>query len=154
MQRRFLPFSPEVSYHFHMKIILLLAALLITAGCGKQGSSKTYSLKDTTIQKLVNPGSIPGDPNLTLDKSIINHSYPIQIALYNDGKFYYDLPNLGDGKGTWKKSGGKIILKAKRTLFDMYIEMHGSDKEGENVSIQFSDRFGPTTLKMTNKNIL
>lgn len=135
-----------------MKILLLLA-LILAVGCGKQGSSKIYPLKDKTIQKLVNVSSMPSDPNLTVDKSIINHSYPIQIALYSDGKFYYDLPNLGDGKGTWKKSDGKIILKAKRTLFDMYIEVHGSDKEGQNVSIQFSDRFGPTTLKMTNKNI-
>lgn len=135
-----------------MKILLLLA-LLLTVGCGKQGQSKIYPLKEKAVQKFVNTGSMPGDPNLTLDKSIINHSYPIQIALYSDGNFYYDLPNLGDGKGTWKTSGGKIILKAKRTLFDMYIEVHGSDKEGQSVSIQFSDRFGPTTLKMTNQNI-
>lgn len=127
--------------------------LVTAAGCGKQGKSKIYPLKEGAITKYVNQKGLPSDPNLTLDKSIINHSYPIQIALYKDGKFYYDLPNLGDGKGTWKESGGKIILKAKRTLFDMYIEIHGSDKEAQNVSIQFSDRFGPTTLKMANLNI-
>lgn len=135
-----------------MKIILLFA-LLALISCGKQGTSKIYSLKKEQVSKFVNEKSLPSDPNLTLDKSIINHEYPIQIALYQDGKFYYDLPNLGDGNGTWKQDGGKLILKAKRTLFDMYIEVHGSDVDGKNLSLQFSDRFGPTTLGTVNKNI-
>jgi hypothetical protein len=136
-----------------MKIILILSLLILTISCGKQGRSKVYPLNDKAITKYVNPMPMPADPNLTLQKSIVNNSYPIQLALYSDGKFYYDLPNLGDGKGTWKKTDGKILLKAKRTLFDMYIEIHGSDEDAQNVSIQFSDRFGPNTLQMTNLNI-
>lgn len=135
-----------------MKILLLISLIFLVA-CGKQGTSKIHPLKDEAVTKYVNQKSMPSDPNLTLDKSIVNNSYPIQIALYNDGKFFYDLPNLGEGRGTWKKSDGKILLKAKRTLFDMYIEIYGSDKEAQNVSIQFSDRFGPNTLRMTNLNI-
>lgn len=136
-----------------MKILLLISLIFLTA-CGKQGTSKIYPLNDKAVSKYVNQKSMPSDPNLTLDKSIVNTSYPIQIALYKDGKFYYDLPNLGDGTGTWEKTNGKILLKAKRSLFDMYIEIHGSDKEAQNVSIQFSDRFGPNTLKMKNLNFL
>jgi hypothetical protein len=91
---------------------------------------------------------------MNLDKSILNAEYPFQIALYKDGKFYYDLPNLGDGVGTWKyTSGGKIQLKSKRSLFDMYIDVHGSDEASESLTIQFKDRFGPNTLKMTNVNM-
>lgn len=135
-----------------MKIILVISLLVLVA-CGKQESSKTYPLKDKAVEKYVNQTALPADPNLTLDKSIINTSYPIQIALYKDGKFYYDLPNLGDGVGTWKRRKNFIELKAKRSLFDMYIEIRASDKEGENVLIQFTDRFGPNTLKMINKNI-
>lgn len=151
MLRRFLPFWDLVRYHFPMKILFLLA--LLVAGCGKQESSKTYPLKDKAVEKYVNQMSLPADPNLTLDKSIINTSYRIQIALYKDGKFYYDLPTLGDGTGTWKKRKDFIELKAKRSLFDMYIEIRGNDKEGESVLIQFTDRFGPNTLKMNNINI-
>lgn len=132
---------------------LFLTVLFLVAGCGKQESKKTYPLKDKAVQKFVNQKILPPDPNLTLDKSIINTTYQIQIALYQDGKFYYDLPTLGDGTGTWTKRKDFIELKAKRSLFDMYIEIRGNDKDGESVLIQFTDRFGPNTLKMTNMNI-
>lgn len=133
--------------------ILFFSVFLVLAGCGKQESSKSYPLTDKAAQKYINQVALPTDPNLTLDKSIFNDSYQIHIALYKDGKFYYDLPTLGDGTGTWKQRKDFIELKAKRSLFDMYIEIRGNDKEGESVLIQFTDRFGPNTLKMTNKNI-
>ena len=136
-----------------MKHILIASVLLAFIGCGKQGTSKIFPLKDSEVQKFVNDKAMPADPNLTIDKSFVNNSYPIQIALYKNGQFYYDLPNLGDGTGTWEKNGGKIELRAKRTLFNMYIEVHGSDETNSSVTIQFSDRFGPNTLKMMNVNI-
>jgi hypothetical protein len=135
-----------------MKIILLLAMVLLIS-CGQKGNKKSYPVDKAALSKFVNAKNIPQNPNLSIDKSIVNNSYPIEIALYEDGRFYYDLPNLGDGVGTWKHSGGKIELKAKRTLFDMYIEIHGSDEGANNLMIQFSDRFGPNTLEMMNVNI-
>lgn len=135
-----------------MKLILLMLLLTIVS-CGKQGSAKLYRVDDAAMVKFVNQKSMPTSPNLTLDKSIVNNSYPIEIALYNDGQFYYDLPNLGDGRGTWKNENGKIELKAKRSLFDMYIKVQASDESAQSLSIQFTDRFGPNTLKMMNVNI-
>lgn len=134
-----------------MKLILLM--LLTVVSCGKQGSAKLYRVDESKLTKFVNQKNMPGSPNLTLDKSIVNTSYPIEIALYKDGQFYYDLPNLGDGKGTWKNDNGKIELKAKRSLFDMYINIQAGDENAETLSIQFTDRFGPNTLKMMNVNI-
>lgn len=134
-----------------MKLIVLM--LLTIVSCGKQGSAKLYRVDEASLVKFVNQKSMPTDPNLTLDKSIVNNSYPIEIALYNDGQFFYNLPNLGDGKGTWKSSNGKIELKAKRSLFDMYINVQASDEAAQTLSIQFTDRFGPNTLKMMNVNI-
>ncbi len=132
---------------------LLLVTLLALMGCGQGGKSKLHKIEATELDKFVNQKQMEKKPNLTIDKSIVNTSYPIEIALYNDGRFYYDLPNLGDGKGTWKLNKGVIELKAKRTLFDMYIEVMASDPEGKTLSIQFTDRFGPNTLKMMNNNI-
>ena len=134
-----------------MKLIVLI--LLTLVGCGKQSSAKLYRVDDAAMVKFVNQKSMPANPNLSLDRSIVNNSYPIEIALYNDGTFYYDLPNLGDGKGTWKNDNGKIELKAKRSLFDMYINVHATDESAQSLSIQFTDRFGPNTLKMMNVNI-
>jgi hypothetical protein len=127
--------------------------ILLISGCGKQGKSKLFRVEENALNKYVNQKQMPQHPNLTLDKAIINNSYPIEIALYKDGRFYYNLANLGDGQGQWKHANGKIELKAKRTLFNMYIEVHGSDEHAQELSIQFSDRFGPNTLKMVNSNI-
>jgi hypothetical protein len=131
---------------------LLWMSLVFLIGCG-QGKSKLHKIPEPALQNYVNQKSMPLHPNLTVDKSITNNSYPIQIALYEDGRFYYDLPNLGDGHGTWKTSDGVIKLKAKRTLFDMYIEVLANDETGSSLSITFTDRYGPNTLQMMNVNI-
>lgn len=136
-----------------MKNILLMSLLIFTFSCGKGAGQKTYAVKEEKLSKYVNAKSLPESPNLTLDKSIVNNSYPIEIALYENNRFYYNLPNLGDGKGTWEYSNGKIKLKAKRTLFDMYIEILSADETNSEMIIEFSDRFGPTSLKMMNVNI-
>jgi hypothetical protein len=119
------------------KTILLLILLTIVS-CGKGGSAKLYKIEAGALSKFVNQKKMTSKPNLSMDKSIVNNSYPIEIALYNDGRFYYDLPNLGDGKGTWKLNKGVIELRAKRTLFDMYIELQGTDVNANSLTIQFS----------------
>jgi len=134
-----------------MKYILLILFTLVS--CGQQGKAKLYRLDDVAIKKYVNQKSMPSDPNITIDKTLVNNSYPIEIALYKDGQFFYNLPNLGDGKGTWKNTNGTLELKAKRKLFDMYIEVQAADESAQTLTIQFSDRFGPTVLKMMNVNI-
>jgi hypothetical protein len=91
---------------------LAVIVLLVAAGCGKQSSSKLYNLRPEALLRYVNPKPLPADPNLTLDKSLTNNSYPLQLALYQDRKFYYDLPNLADGTGTWRQEGGVLVLKA------------------------------------------
>jgi hypothetical protein len=135
-----------------MKTILLLALIVLSA-CGKGGNAKLYKVESGALTKFVNQKKISKKPNLSVDKSFVNNSYPIEIALYSDGRFYYDLPNLGDGNGKWKLKDGVIELRAKRTLFDMLIEVQATDVDANSLTIQFTDRFGPNTLKMMNNNI-
>ena len=92
-------------------------------------------------------------PNLSTDKTLINTEYPIEIALYEDHKFYYDLPDLGDGTGSWSYEDGHLILKASREIFDMKIDVHSLDTAGKEIAIHFIDRFGPNTLKMRSVNV-
>ena len=138
-----------------MRLALLILTILIGSSCtGKSDSADLYSAKDAgAFNKFVNQKKMPSDPNLTIDKTIINHKYPIEIALYQDGRFFYDLPNLGTGKGKWAYKDGKIELRATRKIFDMYIEVYGADASIETAAIQFNDRFGANTLKMDNKNL-
>jgi hypothetical protein len=138
-----------------MRLALLILTILIGTSCtGKSDSADLHTASDAgAYTKFVNQKKMPSNPNLTLDKTIINHKYPIEIALYKDGRFFYDLPNLGTGKGKWKYTDGKIELRATRKIFDMYIEVYGADTTIETAAIQFNDRFGSNTLKMENKNL-
>jgi hypothetical protein len=139
-----------------MRCIVLVIVLLSISSCtGKSASADLYSAKEPQeFAKFINAKQMPASPNLTLDKAFINNDYPIEIALYQGHRFYYNLPNLGSGKGTWKYNEGKIELKAKRKIFDMYIEVYGADQDIKELAIQFSDRFGAKTIKMENQNFL
>ena len=139
----------------HMRLGLSLLTILICYSCtGKSNGVKLYTAKsEVEFSKFVNQTAMPDSPNLTVEKSIVNTKYPIEVALYKDGNFFYDLPNLGTGKGKWKYTDGKIELKASRKIFDMYIEVYGADEKLETAAILFSDRFGSNTLMMSNNNL-
>lgn len=136
-----------------MKKSFLLLVLVTLVSCGGKSGPKMYEVKEEDFSKFVNDKNLPANPNLTLDKSIINRDYPIQLALYQDGKFYYDLPNLDEGTGTWHFNGGQIVLKSKHRLFDMRIDVRALDERANGVAIQFIDRHGPQTLKVENLNL-
>jgi hypothetical protein len=132
--------------------ICLVLGFLFLVSCGGK-STKFYSAKEESFSKFVNEKAKPKYPNMTLDKSIINNDYPIQLALYKDGQFYYDLPNLDDGKGTWSYENGQIVLRSKHRLFDMKINVKALDQDATNVGITFFDRHGFQELKMEKINL-
>ena len=139
-----------------MKWICSLLLLCLFSSCvpGNDKSSLiAFETKEEDFVKYVNQKTLPTSPNLSLDKTIINNEYPIEIALYQDGKFYYNLPNLGDGNGTWTFRNGKIRLFAERRLFDMHIMIKALEEGANSVGIEFADRFGPQFLKMQNSNL-
>lgn len=137
------------------QIILLMAFLFL--GCGKSSSDEKSDLEFFTVDQqalagFINDKEMPKEPNFNADKTIINRDYPIEIALYKDGKWSYDLPNLGKGSGTYEFKNGKYNLYAKRTLFDMFIEILATDQQASKVVLKFSDRFGPRVLKTEKLN--
>lgn len=130
-----------------------MVSAFVLASCGGKSAPRYYPATAESLSKFVNDKSLTSStPNLSLDKSILNSEYPIQIALYKDNRFYYDLPNLGDGTGTWEYKDGQIVLKAKRSLFDMKIQVHAIDEAVQNVAIEFTDRFGPNVLRTEKQN--
>ena len=86
------------------------------------------------------------------DTSIINPDYPIEIWLYENNKYYYDLPNLGSGVGTWSHSEGQLILNNDHLIesigltidMDYQLFFNGEDK----TYLEFSDRFGKQSLEV------
>ena len=129
----------------------LIVILFILVACGK-GEHKFVKVTEKNFSQIVNQKKLTTEPNLSVDKSIINTEYPIEIALYEDHKFYYDLPNLGDGTGTWSYEDGHLTLIAARDIFDMKIDVHSMDEMAQEISIRFIDRFGPNVLKMRKTN--
>ncbi len=134
-----------------MKVYFLLLFLLLS--CAKGEKVNFVSVKKDLFAKFINDKDLPSKPNLSVDKNIVNNTYPIEIALYKDKKFYYDLPNLGDGTGTWIYKDGRIELRAHRDIFDMYIEVYALDDKASELAITFVDRFGHNTIKMLNNNL-
>lgn len=137
----------------------LLLALLFTSCMpkGEKSDLAYFEVEQQAYTKYVNEKVMPASLNLSVDKVIVNNDYPIEVALYGDQKFYYNLPTLGDGHGTWERVGGKLKLKLKlfatRSLFDMNIEIFAADPSATEVVLKFRDRHGPQVVKMENSNL-
>lgn len=120
---------------------------------GEKSDLAYFEVEQEAYTKYVNEKAMPASPNLSVDKVIVNNDYPIEVALYEDQQFYYNLPTLGDGHGTWERIGGKLKLFATRTLFDMHIEIFAADPSANAVILKFRDRHGPQIVKMENSNL-
>lgn len=134
-------------------LILGLSSLSSCIPSGDKSEAKVFVTTEEHFTKYVNQKTLPASPNLSVDITISNDDYPIELALYSDGKFYYMLENLGDGNGTWTFKNGKVRLYAERRLFDMHILIKALEEEAAKVGIEFADRFGPQFLDMENKNM-
>lgn len=106
------------------------------------------------FKAYINDKPMPKSPDLGADKTIINRDYPIEIALYEDGKWFYDLPNLDTGSGTWTLEEGVIKLFAKQRLFDMHIDIVATQAQAKEVVLKFRDRFGQRVLDTEKINFL
>ena len=137
-----------------LNIVFILFSLALVSCGGRSSSSDLvfYEVSNDSFSQLVNQSAMPSSPNLKTDKTISNDDYPIELALYSDGKFYYNLATLGDGNGTWTQESGYIKLYAERSLFDMYIEIKALDESANNFGITFIDRFGPQAIKVQKDN--
>jgi hypothetical protein len=138
----------KINYLLHLLVILLV----VSACGGSDKATKFYQVEAQSYSKFINQYELK-EPNLSLDRTLVNNDYPIEISLYSDNTFYYDLPNLGDGRGTWKISSRGIELFAVRDIFDMYLEIQATDPEANTVAVRFTDRFGPRVLKLVDKNV-
>ena len=121
---------------------LVFSLTLLLIGCGSKSDVKTFELNKNDYQNIINKTATPDKPDLAQYKTITNADYPIEIAIFEDGKWYYDLPNLDTGFGTWKYTEGALKLFAQRALFDMHINVVGLDEGAEILGIDFSDRHG------------
>lgn len=126
--------------------IFILSLFLFTSCVKEKGELILFEKEEADYAQFINQKPKPDQPNLTLDKRIVNNDYPIEIALYNDGKFFYSLPNLGDGEGTFKYENGILKLLAERKILTFDVEMSYTftitRKDGSQSLLKFRDRRG------------
>ena len=108
----------------------------------------------TSFSPIVNAKELKTkeDVDFNEDTSIQNRDYPVEIWLYSNNKYYYDLPNLGEGIGSWTYKDGYLTLennhhiKAIDLKIDMNYELYFA-KENQ-MKLSFSDRFGGKILDL------
>jgi len=137
-------------------LILTLVSCIESTQTQQITQREIFPLKSFT--KLINQKSIYSkeEVNPNIDFSLINQDYPVEIWLYENNQYYYDLPNLGDGIGTWEYKNGYIALNNNHHIktIDLKIEMNYDiylTKENE-IRIEFSDRFGTQNLDLDLRN--
>lgn len=133
----------------------MLFCLLVLIGCyGNNSDIQIYSVDKSDFEHVINKKQVNDQKiNFANYKTLLNRDYPIEVAIFEDGSWYYDLPNLGEGKGTWKYDGGSIKLHAERNLFDMNIDIMALKEKASEIGISFTDRFGYQILKAEKINI-
>ena len=141
-----------------MAIILLL---LSCASCMQLQDTKELTFIETPKESLiptVNKRNFEGRVDHNTDIALINNDYPIEVRLYQDKKFYFNLPNLGEGEGTWEYQGSEIKMTAEYHIkaMDLKIDMDyfvGVIDEKGTLAVHFSDRFGPKTYELEKVNL-
>lgn len=135
-----------------MNKLVLLFLFVALFGCRPEFVSHnpyTWHPKEQDFFSFViNSGKIPQTIERTKMARLVNHSYPIELALFHDNTFYYYLENLGDGQGTWSYEDGFLKLYAERKLFAMKIGIHAISEYDKRVAVDFVDRFGTQYLEM------
>jgi hypothetical protein len=132
-----------------MKTALIFLALFTLTNCSSGGDVK-HKRGPEFFAPMVNPAENfdQARPKLNELKLITSHQkYNMRMALFDNGKFFYEVENLGHGEGVWKFRDGYVNLYASRAMFDIDINLFASEATGDALSMQFLDRFGHNAVK-------
>ena len=129
----------------------LLAALVLMTACSK-GSLPQEKKRDFEFFKpMVNSGEDFDRASQKMgDLKVLasDQKYDMRFALFDNGKFYYEVANLGTGTGTWKFRDGFLNLFAQRSFFNVDIDLSAAAAEGQALEMRFFDRFGKNAVSV------
>lgn len=127
-------------------LFITLFTLTLFTACGSK-DVPDVQVSEAVFASHINNKAMPANINLKQEKTFLNRDYPIEVALFANGQWFYDLPNLGTGRGTYTYVDGKLQLFASRDLFDINIEVIAQDPEAKSFVLSFRDRFGQVVLQ-------
>lgn len=137
------------------KLASFFILALVVLSCGKEAKpAKFFSMNEDDFQPIISKESAKSAEPQN-QKLLINSEFPLEVVLYQDGTFYYNMENFKnnqEGKGTWKFENGMLRLHAVRKLFDMNMRIHATDENKSKMAISFTDRHGPQTYQLSLKN--
>jgi len=132
-----------------LKILALFLASFLLCQCQNlyyaENPFTHYKRQKIFFSKITNDSN----KNQSKVRVLYNAEYPINLTLYNDASFKYELEVLGDGWGTWEYTNGFLALSAERKRFVMKMQIHSISEDSADVSLVFADRFGQKFLPMT-----
>lgn len=125
--------------------------MLAFVGCGPKPTAEGSKRDFSFYSHLINPADQyqQASGNLhELKLMISNEKYSMRVAMFDNGVFYYQVNNLGDGEGTWEYREGILKLKAVRTIFDIDLDIMAESSESDATIVQFVDRFRFNSVPM------
>lgn len=132
-----------------MKKIAYLVLLFLLFSCGGNKGSENapiiYDLEGEKYEELINHYTLTDSVLFWQSRIVANEKYPLYFALFEEGKFLYHLPGVGDGEGNWSYEKNQIKLVAKTSLFDMILYIY---KMKKSYYFKFKDRFGPQVYEI------
>ena len=133
-----------------MKVITLIAAFFAVA-CSKGGMPVENQRDQSFFAPVLNSSDdFEAAANKMSDLKLLtsNEKYDMRFALFDNGKFYYEVANLGQGTGDWKFRDGYINLFAMRTFFNLDIDLTAAAAQGDSLEMRFADRFGKNAVQV------
>lgn len=132
-------------------MIAKLLILVLFASCGKWDDEtlpEGATVRSEQLDPLINESELTDAPDLQKAVYLLNRDYPLEIALYKDKRFFYNLDNLGEGEGSWGQNAeSPVTLFASRSLFDMRLFIY-QDKATSQFWVAFRDRHGVKRLPL------
>ncbi len=138
---------------------LLKAALLFSTtimfGCSGDYKMVEYQRDEKFFSSFHNSSAEIGQAASKIETVKLlqtNDDYPIRLVIYDNGKFYYQVDELGTGIGDWKFEDGGLTLTTRRKIFDLNFYLTAAAEAGDEVVVKFIDRHGFNQHKLEYRN--
>jgi hypothetical protein len=129
---------------------LMISGLFLQA-CSQGDKLTAHPRGDAFYNQFVNSSADwPQAENKVDELKLLQtgEQYPIRIALFDNGRFYYQIDKLGTGDGQWAYGEGAIHATANRPIFDMELTVSAAAADGDETLVRFFDRHGFNSYKL------
>lgn len=126
-------------------------SLTLLQACSPGGSLIESKREASFYNQFVNPTAEWAQAESRLAELKVletDQTYSMRFALFENGKAYYQIHNLGNGNGTWAYQDGALVITATRPIFDMELTLSAANVEGNETVARFVDRYGLNSSEM------